>query len=97
VLFVDKNPTPWQIAAFDPETGITSHIMPLFPGSEDFTIDSDGNYWIGNGSKLYKRSLGDDRWKLMTDLSEYGIKGISRLAVYLASSKIAIVSDQGAL
>ena len=59
VLFVDKNVEPWRIAAYDPATGTTRSVMPLFPGSEDFTIDNAGDFWTGNGSKLYKRSPAD--------------------------------------
>lgn len=94
VLFVDKGVEPWQIAALDPETGLTRRVMPLFPGSEDFTIDSSGDYWTGNRSKLYRRSAGDARWQLMADFSAFGIDNISRLAVHSGRGKIALVGDQ---
>jgi hypothetical protein len=93
VLFVDKNQEPWVIAAFSPETGVTGRVIPLFPGSEDFTVDNAGDYWTGNGSKLYKRSPGDARWGLVADFTAYGISNISRLAVHLQSGMIALVSD----
>ena len=93
VLFVDKNREPWQIAALDSETSVTRGVMPLFPGDEDFTIDRDGNYWTGNGSKLYKRSPGDRRWKLMADFEAHGANQISRLAIHLDSDQIAFVSN----
>lgn len=93
VLFVDKNHEPWQIAAFDPETTTVRGIMPLFPDNEDFTIDSKGNYWTGNGSKLYQRSQGDKMWKLVADFSRSGLRNISRLAIHLESNQIALVSD----
>ena len=94
VLFVDKKHVLWQIAAFDPETTELRGVMPLFPASEDFTIDADGDYWTGNGSKLYKRSPGDDKWELMADFKTYGINHISRLAINLKSAQIALVGDQ---
>jgi len=93
ILFVDKNREPWQIAAFDPETTKVRGVMPLFPASEDFTIDASGNYWSGNGSKLYKRSPGDSRWGLMADFNTFGINHISRLAINLNSGQIALVSN----
>jgi hypothetical protein len=93
ILFVDKNREPWQIAAYDSETRQVRGVMPLFPASEDFTIDASGNYWSGNGSKLYKRSPGDSRWQLMADLKTFGINHISRLAINLKSNQIALVSD----
>lgn len=94
VLFVDKNVEPWQIAALDPGTGTIRDVMPLFPDSEDFTIDNAGDYWTGNGSKLYKRSPGADRWSLVADFSAHGIGNISRLAVDSASGRIALVGEQ---
>lgn len=93
VLFVDKNREPWQIAAFDPQSGIVRGVMPLFPGNEDFTIDRNGSYWSGNGGKLYRRTPGDTRWELMADFTYYGIKHISRLAIHMDSNQIAMVSD----
>ena len=68
--------------------------MPLFPANEDFTIDQQGNYWSGNGSKLYTRAPGDRRWELIVDFGTFGINHISRLAINLTSNQIALVSDQ---
>ena len=93
VLFVDKNPEPWQIVSLNPKTGTKRTIMSLFPGGEDFTIDGKGIYWTGNGSKLYRYAPGEERWQLMADFSARGIKNITRLAVSPASDKIAFVSD----
>ena len=94
ILFVDKNSEPWKIAAFNPETAATRVVMPLFPGNEDFTIDADGTYWTGNGSKLYRRTPTRQGWELMADYSETGIARISRLAINLQSGQIALVSDR---
>ena len=67
--------------------------MPLFPASEDFTIDGSGNYWTGNGSRLYRRTPGAVRWELMADFSASGISNISRLAIDTAIDNIALVSE----
>ena len=72
----------------------TGGVIPLFPASEDFTVDANGDFWTGNGSRLYKRSPGQDRWELMADYSLLGISHISRLAINLNSMQIAIVSDR---
>ena len=93
ILFVDKNREPWQIAAYDHKTKALRGVVPLFPGNEDFTIDVNGDYWTGNGSKLYRRSAGEQRWELVTDFKFYGLNNISRLAIHLATKQIAIVSD----
>lgn len=93
ILFVDKNSEPWKIAAYSPETKATRVVMPLFPGNEDFTIDANGTYWTGNGSKLYQRRPTDARWLLVADFSNAGVGKISRLAINLQSGQMALVSD----
>lgn len=93
ILYVDQNAEPWQIAAINTDTGAKRSVMPLFPNDEDFTIDSKGRYWTGNGSKLYQRSEGDSRWQLVADFSGYGIRNISRLATDPSSSRIALVGQ----
>ena len=92
VLFVDKNSDPLEVAAFSPKSRTITSVMPLFPGNEDFTIDNEGNYWTGNGSKLYKRAPGDGRWELMADFKMFGINQISRLAIHLESGRIAVTA-----
>lgn len=93
ILFVDKNPEPWQIAAYNPANNHIRPVMPLFPEGEDFTIDAHGNYWTGNGSRLYRRVAGDKRWELMADYAAQGVGRISRLAINPANDKIAFVGD----
>lgn len=93
ILFVDKNSEPWEIAAYNPDTSTIRSIMPLFPDSEDFTIDANGQYWTGNGSKLYRRSPVNERWELMADFSSFGVGRISRLAINLQSGQIVLVSE----
>jgi len=93
ILFVDKNREPWQIAAFNPKTKQVRGVMPLFPANEDFTIDGNGMYWTGDGSRLYRRSPEEKRWNLMANFSASGINNISRLTVDPKSTRIALVSD----
>lgn len=93
ILFVDKRAEPWRIAAFEPNTGTTRIVMPLFPGNEDFTIDANGMYWTGNGSSLYRRTPDGVRWELMADYRDAGLGRISRLATDPQCSRIALVGD----
>jgi hypothetical protein len=94
ILFVDKNSEPWRIAAFDPARQTTRVVMPLFPEDEDFTIDSTGRYWTGNGSRLYSRTPGDDRWVLMADYAGAGVGRITRLAIDPQAGLIVLVGDR---
>lgn len=93
ILYVDKNVEPWQIAAINTQTGAKRGVMPLFPNDEDFTIDSNGVYWTGNGSKLYRRSADDSRWQLVADFGNFGINNISRLATNPMNTHIAVVGQ----
>lgn len=93
ILYVDQNSESWQIAAINTNTGAKRSVMPLFPNDEDFTIDSNGVYWTGNGSKLYSRSAEDSRWQLVADFSSYGISNISRLATDPSGTNIALVGE----
>lgn len=79
-LFVDKNFIPWQIAEIDWVTASARPLVGLFPGGEDFEVDGEGGFWTGNGPKLYRCPPGGDTWRLASDLSEYGVSDISRLA-----------------
>lgn len=97
VLFVDKNFEPWQVAAFNPEAKTLTSLISLYPGNEDFTVDADGNFWTGNGSKLYKHAFGGRRWELVADLKIFGITQISRLAIHLESGQIALVNEPPAV
>ncbi len=93
VLFVDKNRVPWRVASIDTNTGKVTGEFDLFPGSEDFEIDQAGNYWTGNGSKLYLRTRLQNQWMLAADFSEFGIDNISRLAASPDGTWLALVSS----
>jgi hypothetical protein len=75
------------------ETNSTRPVIPLFPAGEDFTVDGEGHYWTGNGSKLYRRAPADRRWKLMADYSAQGVGSISRLAINPANNKLAFTGE----
>lgn len=92
LLFIDKNTRPWQISAMDLDTGSVSKVSSLFPGTKDFGLSMDGSLWMGSGAKIY-RSVGTDRdWRLVEDLSDYGLVDISRITLNRANQSLAIVS-----
>jgi len=67
--------------AYDPESGQVSIVTRTRPDSEDFELLKDGNIIMGEGSKLYIIDPStDEYWSELTDLAEFGITNISRLA-----------------
>lgn len=94
ILFVDKNTEPWAISSIDPESGDQSAIISLFPGHEDFEVDTEGRLWMGSGSKLYRSNPANNHWELVADFQDRGIGGISRLAVSGDLLHCAIVSGR---
>ncbi|MFT5139729.1 MAG: hypothetical protein ACI9H8_001858 [Lysobacterales bacterium] len=94
ILFVDKNSEPWSIASFDAENMVQTKVMDLFPGIEDFEVDSSGGYWMGSGSKLYRRAANESSWALNADFQEFGIANITRLASSPDGDYLAIVGSR---
>lgn len=92
ILLVDKNPKPWRIAAFDMDSGVATSVMPLFPGVEDFDVDTKNRFWSGSGSKLYRSNAEHTRWQLLADLRDYQLLNVSRLAVSPDGAWLAIVN-----
>ncbi len=95
LFFIDKNTHPWQISAMDLDTGIVSKVRLLFPGTEDFWLSTDDSLWMGSGAKIYRSVSTDRLWRLVEDLSEYGLVEISRITLNPANQSLAIVSAFG--
>lgn len=93
--YISKKSENWEIRSFDPETGETKKITNTLPGSEDLSWTPDGTIFMGKENKLYKYAPGkDDNWKEVTDLSEFGLGGVTRLAINPAGNKIAVVVNE---
>lgn len=92
-LYVDKNSEPWAITTIDVNSGEQTRVMWLFPGIEDFEVDSDGRFWMGSGSKLYRSDEHSTRWELTADFRASGMSIITRLASSPDGSMLAIVAS----
>jgi len=82
LLFVHKvTEESWYLKSYDPEANEIDIVTRTRPGSEDFELLKDGKIIMGEGSKLYTiNPLTDEYWAELTDLAEFGITNISRLA-----------------
>ncbi len=92
LAFVQKaTEQTWFIKAYDPLKKTSDIIVKTLPGSEDFVFLPDGTLLAGSGSKLFQYRPGrHTEWKEMYDLSRFGVRNITRLAVS-PDMKLAVV------
>jgi WD40 repeat protein len=96
ISFIDKRqPGKWLIVSYNPNSGRIEPIALALPGVEDMAWSPDGALWMGKGSYLYRLHPSRDKgWQRMADLSRWGLKGISRLAVSPDGKKLALVVEE---
>lgn len=83
------------IMRYDLKTGKTESIVPMLDGNSFYAWSSSGMLVMGVGSELFGfRPEEDKDWQVIWDLSDLGIKTISRIAIHPKTLWIAIVSSQ---
>lgn len=83
------------IKEFDPETRAVRSIVQTKDAKLDYCWMPDGSLVMGSGTKLYRfvEKVEMD-WILLADLSEFGLKEITRLDASKDGKKLAVVSNQ---
>lgn len=96
ISFVDKSDTTnWIIKSLDPFEGDISAITSTLEGSEDMAWTPQRVILIGQGSRLFAYNpYGAKEWNPVADLSDFGLSGITRLAVSPDGGKVAVVVSQ---
>lgn len=69
-------------------------VIGLHEGGQDFALDLNDVFWHGSGSKIYRYASGDSGWQLTIDLQQYGLTGITRVAVNSAGDRLAVVVSE---
>ena len=83
------------IKEFDPETEAIRPIITSKDGKKDYTWLPDGSLLIGSGSKLFRfDEKTDETWVEIADLSSFGIKEITRMAVSSDGKYLALVDNR---
>jgi WD40 repeat protein len=82
----------WLIKAFDLKTREVSTVIKTFPNVEDYAWTPTGLLLMANGSKLFSRQKSDWAWVEIADLSNAGLKSITRIAVSPKGDRIAVVA-----
>ena len=79
----------------DLESGEIETTIHTLDESEDFVITHSGVLIMGKGSVLYNFDpYNHSDWVRIADLSNYGLKGITRLAISPKADKIVIVVEE---
>ena len=96
LVYVDKSTNDWLLQEKNlyrlDEPART--VGPMLEGSEDFVVLRDGSYLTGRGSRLYRFNANDQEgWRLVADLSNYGLQNITRLSVN-RNGRLALVSER---
>jgi hypothetical protein len=90
VTYVHKDDeTVWTLRQAGPQAP-AAILGPTLPGGEDFAYLPDGSILMGHGSTL--QTFGSDgTWKVRIDLSPYGVREITRVAVHPGGRSLAVV------
>lgn len=93
--YIDKSADTWTVRSMNPLTGESAPIITTLPGSEDVAWAPGAVLFSGHESKVYAfNPVTDNEWQLVADLSEFGLSGVTRLAVHPAGERIAVVVNQ---
>jgi WD40 repeat protein len=82
----------WLIKSFDLKTRGVSTVIKTFPSVEDYAWTPAGLLLMANGSRLFSRKKSDWAWVEIADLSNAGLKSITRIAVSPKGDRIAVVA-----
>jgi hypothetical protein len=93
LAFVQKaTEQTWFIKEYDPAKQSSEIIVKTLAGSEDFALMPGGTYVAGSGAKLYFYEPGKSAdWRLMADLSKYGVRTVTRLALSPDGKQLVVV------
>jgi|SRR5687768_15859612 len=85
----------WYIKKYNPSNSAIEIVNRTIAKNEDFALASDGTYFMAKDNILY--TFHPDRgkdWVQLADLSAYGIRYITRMAISPDLKKLVIVAEQ---
>lgn len=94
LFFVEKVSRKfWYVSHYNTKTEEITKLIQTLPQREDFIILPDGTLLMGDRSILFKFNAKTDKeWVLIDDLSQYGIKNITRMSYQ--DNQLLIVDSQ---
>lgn len=90
----NKEDGPNEIRSYNVREGTSTLLTHSLENSQDVAWLSNGTLLMGQDSKLYSWKQGTEGWKQISDLAEFNLSGITRLAVSPDSKKIAVVVSE---
>lgn len=91
-LQLARDSAAW-ITEVDVRTGVRSRVAPAPAGAEYHLWTTSGALISASGPRILVWT--DGRWDVLADLSAYGVKGISRLALSPRGDRLAFVAEDG--
>ncbi|WP_340199002.1 nuclear transport factor 2 family protein [Ascidiimonas sp. W6] len=92
ISYVSKSSEPWELRSLDPATGKIEFLVKMPEGAEDMCWTPAGVALVSKGSQIYEYNPSvNQNWNYGQNLAEFGLRGISRLAVNPSGNKIAVV------
>lgn len=83
----------WPIRKYNFDTKTVTDICAAVPNSEDYAWTPDGRIIMARGNKLYILNPGgENRWRLVSDLSGMGISSLTRIAVSADNRYLCLVA-----
>lgn len=91
--FVDKSGDMWAIRSMNPKNRKISILVATVEGSEDYCWTMNEEIIMGKEDQLWIWKRGKD-WRLLADLSEFNLTGISRVSVSPSNDKLVVVVNE---
>ena len=91
----NRDDQPALIQSLNPETGEIKTIAEALPDSQDMTWTTNGEILMGQGHSLFIWSKNKPEWSKIAVLDQqFGLTGITRLAVSPDGKKLAVVVNE---
>jgi hypothetical protein len=95
ISYISHEESEPEIYSINPINSEKEYIADALEGSQDMAWTPDGTMIMGKENKLYKLKPGvDKKWVQFASLKEYGLNGITRIAVSPLGDKMAIVVNE---
>lgn len=94
ISYISKATDEWRVMAYQPKSGKQKVIAETLPNAEDMAWTPGGTMIMGKDSKLYFRKMNGKAWDSLTDLAQFDLTGITRVAVSPNGKRLAVVVNQ---